>query len=435
MNTKTTALVLAAGIGKRFWPLTGAKSLFSFAEEPLLATTLTALARAGFSRIVVVASPQDYANITALRISGAEIAVVEQSHASGMANAVLAAKDEIGGAPCLILNAHDVVDEALFTRVSSETKGESAFVVGKSVSSYFDGGYIQMDGARVSQIVEKPGEGKAPSRFVNLVFHFFPRLDEFANTIGSVKSKGDDVYEKALSLYAQTHTVRLVPYEGLWLPLKYPWHILDILPTRLLQLRGRRGRNVHIGANVVIEGEVVLGDDVHIFENTKIVGPCFIGAGTIVNNNNIIRESIIGEGCVTGFSTEITRSVVGSGCWFHNNYIGDSVVAADVYLGGGTKLANLRLDEGEISSWVGDTKMKTGRTKLGAIIGTGVRIGINASIMPGVKIGEGSFVGAGVVLDRDVPDRSFCFARPGYEIKPNTKRVSSEARKTFKARI
>lgn len=435
MNEKTTALVLAAGIGKRFWPLTGSKSLFSFAGEPLLVGTLTALARAGFSRIIVVASPQDRAQTEALRVSGAEITVIEQRHAFGMADAVVAAKDEIDAAPCLILNAHDVVEEDLFTRVSREVRGDSAFIVGKSTSSYFDGGYIKLDGQRVSQIVEKPGEGHAPSRLLNLMFHFFPRLDEFAKTITSVKSKGDDVYEKALSAYAQDHNVRMVPYEGIWLPLKYPWHVLDILPSRLSRLVGRRGRNVQIEKNVVIEGEVVLEDDVHIFENTKIVGPCFIGAGTIVNNNNIIRESVIGEGCVTGFSTEITRSLVGSGCWFHNNYIGDSVVASNVSLGGGTRLANLRLDEGEISSWVGEKKMKTGKTKLGAIIGADVRVGVNASIMPGVKIGGGSFVGAGVVLDRDLPDRSFCFARPGYEIKPNTKSVSSDARKTFKAKI
>lgn len=435
MKTPVTALVLAAGVGKRFWPLTGSKALFSFAGEPLLATTLTRLAHAGFSRIIVVASSQDRQQVEALRIPGAEITVVEQKQALGMADAVIAAKDEIGAAPCLILNAHDGVDEELFARLASEAKEGSAFVVGKSISSYFDGGYLKLNGPRVSAIVEKPGEEKTPSRFVNLVFHFFPRLDEFVKTIASQKSKKDDVYEKSFSAYAQDHEVRMVSYEGMWQPLKYPWHILDMLPMQLSRLKGRRGRNVKIGANVVIEGEVVLEDGVRIFENTKIVGPCFIGAGAIIGNNNIIRESMIGEGSVTGFNTDITRSWVGPNCWFHSNYIGDSVLAGDVSMGGGTKLANLRLDEGEISSIVAGIKMKTGRTKLGVVIGTGVRIGVNASIMPGVKIGSRSFVGAGVVLDRDLPDYSFCFARPGYEIKPNTKSVSSEARKTFKAKI
>ena len=64
-----------------------------------------------------------------------------------------------------------------------------------------------------------------------------------------------------------------------------------------------------------------LGDNVKIFENSKIVGPCYIGDNTVIGNNNIIRQSQIGSGCVTGFNTDITRSYIGDNCWFHSNYI------------------------------------------------------------------------------------------------------------------
>ena len=65
-------------------------------------------------------------------------------------------------------------------------------------------------------------------------------------------------------------------------------------------------------------------------------------------------------------------------------------------MGAGAALANLRLDDGVIQS--------SGKNKLGVMIGMHVRIGVNASIMPGIKIGKGSFVGSGVVLDRDLPE-------------------------------
>jgi bifunctional UDP-N-acetylglucosamine pyrophosphorylase/glucosamine-1-phosphate N-acetyltransferase len=102
------------------------------------------------------------------------------------------------------------------------------------------------------------------------------------------------------------------------------------------------------------------------------------------------------------------------------------VLENNVSMGGGAKLANLRLDDGEISG--------TGRNKLGAMIGQGVRIGINASIMPGVKIGKNSFVGSGVILDRDLPEDSFCVAKSAYTVTKNRAQAST-SREEFKKKI
>ena len=187
--------------------------------------------------------------------------------------------------------------------------------------------------------------------------------------------------------------------------------------------------------NVSIEGPVYLGDNVKIFENTKIVGPVYIGDNTIIGNNNIIRDSYIGKDCVTGFNTDITRSYIGDGCWFHSNYIGDSVLEGDVSLGSGSVVANLRLDEGIIGSLVKGKRITTGRNKLGACIGKHVRIGVNVSTMPGIKIGSDSMIGAGVVVDKDIPNTSFVVVRNTYDIKPNTRSISVGNRDQFKAKI
>lgn len=435
MDTQATVLVLAGGVGKRLWPLTGSKALFPFAGEPLLLTHLRTVAKAGFRRFVIVVSPQDREIVQKFTLPGVRLAVVVQDAPLGMGDAVLRAESAVGDAPCLIMNAGDVVGEELYRRMGTKISDRNAFVIGKKVDRYFDGGYLRVDGQKLVGIEEKPGEGREPSDLVNLVFHFFPRFGEFVSSVRAVKSVRDDVYEKGLAAYLQRHEVQVVGYGGIWFPFKYPWHVLDILHWRLSQLTASRGKNVQLGKNVSIEGPVVLEDDVRVFENTKIIGPAFIGQGGIIGNNNIIRESHIGGGCVTGFNTDITRSWIGEGCWFHSNYIGDSVLAGDVSMGSGAKIGNLRLDEGEISSVIGDKKLKTGRNKLGVIAGRGVRMGINASIMPGVKVGSNAFVGAGVVLDQDLQDNMFCYAKKGYEIKPNTKSISPDARQQFKAKI
>jgi NDP-sugar pyrophosphorylase family protein len=180
---------------------------------------------------------------------------------------------------------------------------------------------------------------------------------------------------------------------------------------------------------------VYIEDDVRILENTKITGPAYIGKGTIIGNNNIIRQSYIGAGCVTGFNSDITRSYVGDSCWFHSNYIGDSVLEGNVSMGSGAALANLRLDDGDILSNVNNEPTLTGRNKLGACIGKDVRIGVNASIMPGVKIGRGSFVGSGVVLDADIPEDTFCVVKQSHVTLRNKKNVASVQRDEFKKQL
>jgi len=49
----------------------------------------------------------------------------------------------------------------------------------------------------------------------------------------------------------------------------------------------------------------------------------------------------------------------------------------------------------------------------GPIVEDGVSLGANCTILPGVCIGEGSFVGAGSVVTRDVPPWSLVKGVPG----------------------
>jgi acetyltransferase-like isoleucine patch superfamily enzyme len=47
----------------------------------------------------------------------------------------------------------------------------------------------------------------------------------------------------------------------------------------------------------------------------------------------------------------------------------------------------------------------------------GASIGANATILPGVSIGEGAMVGAGSVVTKDVPDRTVVVGNPARIIK------------------
>jgi len=80
-------------------------------------------------------------------------------------------------------------------------------------------------------------------------------------------------------------------------------------------------------------------------------------------------------------------------------------------------LANFRLDEGNIQIKVGDSLVDTGYDKLGAIVGRGCRIGVNANLMPGVRVGTDSFVGPQVCLHKDLRANKIVMPKSQYYVK------------------
>ena len=111
--------------------------------------------------------------------------------------------------------------------------------------------------------------------------------------------------------------VKCSKYSGVWIPLKYPWHILDITEHLLSRIEQKISPEAKVSEETTIEGNVVIGEGTKVFEGAVIKGPAFIGKNCIVGNNSMVRESNLEEGCVTGFNSDITRSYIGANSWFH----------------------------------------------------------------------------------------------------------------------
>jgi bifunctional N-acetylglucosamine-1-phosphate-uridyltransferase/glucosamine-1-phosphate-acetyltransferase GlmU-like protein len=82
----------------------------------------------------------------------------------------------------------------------------------------------------------------------------------------------------------------------------------------------------------------------------------------------------------------------------HFAYIGDSILGKDVNLGAGTKLANLKVIPGSIVIAYDRKRFKTGRRKLGAVLGDGTETGCNSVTSPGTLTGPASIIYAGVAV-------------------------------------
>ncbi len=427
-------IVLAGGEGKRMWPIATDKCLIPFLGKPLLYHNLKKLIQLQPDEVIIVSNPQSRDKISQimadLSIKGT---IVLQTKPSGMADALLSAKDLIEG-EILVVNAEDIVEAQAFSGLMEVSKEAEAAFVGVKVKKYFPGGYLRVEGERVRGIVEKPGEGNEPSDLVKLVVDYFKDGKKLLEYLQKTTSDKDDVYEVALNqMMSGEVEVKLLEYNGVWVPLKYPWQILDITAHFLGGIEHNISPRSNVSEKAIISGKVVIEEGAKVFEGAVIKGPCYIGKNCIVGNNSMVRESDLEESCVTGFNCDITRSYIGDNSWFHTNYVGDSVIEGDFGMGSGAVLANLRLDDHTIRVKVGDPSTSSGqvdlvdsdRHKLGLIAGKGSRVGVNASTMPGVKVGKNSLVGPGVTLYEDVSDNKKILVKQEYEVSDHTPVLTS----------
>ncbi len=80
----------------------------------------------------------------------------------------------------------------------------------------------------------------------------------------------------------------------------------------------------------------------------------------------------------------------------HLNYVGDSILGRSVNLGAGTILSNFRHDASEVVIRSRGRTIRSGRRKLGAILGDKVLTGCNCVLHPGVVMGRGTQIYPGL---------------------------------------
>lgn len=412
------AIVLAGGANSRFWPLRE-KSLLPVMGQSLLRRHLAALAGAGIRDGVLVGTAANAGQLAeeAAAQRTPAMQVVVQAEPRGMGDAILTALRAMpGDRPILVTQVHDLVPGDLLERVVAayaRTPRRTHLAAYRS-RDYFPGGYFQLAGERAVGIMEKPGAGNAPSDLVSIVIRLHRDPSGLARAIAAAYAAGgpDDHYERAINSQMAEHEHALVVHEGAWAALKYPWQVLDAVDLLLAGVGAPQvASDVQISPQATISGNVILEPGVRLFAGAAVVGPAYIGPKTIVGNNALVRQSCVEGGCVIGFGSEVARSYVGPGCWFHTNYIGDSVIGPACTFGAGMVTANLRHDHGSVVSPVRGERVDTGREKLGLICGAHTAFGVQAATMPGVKVGEGSRVGPGVIVYRDVPERRHLLLR------------------------
>lgn len=394
------AVIFAAGKSTRTYPLTltRPKPLLPVMGKPILAWQLDAMPREVDTVVLVVGYKHDMirqhfgASYGRLKLE-----YVEQTEQLGTGHAVLVCEGAIDG-PFLAMNGDDLYAAEDLAAMAA---AEQAALVKEVPDPRLFAIYDVTDDLRVKRIVEKPTE--IFSHLSNIgVYKFSPAIFEILKRT-PLSPRGEIEITAAIQTLADEGDFRVVRATGAWIPIGYPWHLLDANEYLLKHaLKPEILGEVQPGAH--LSGPVYVGKGSKIRPGAVIDGPVYIGEDCEVGPNCFLRPgTTLGNGCKVGQATEIKNSILMDHAKApHQNYIGDSVLGEGANLGCGTVTANFRHDGLTHKTVVKGEKIDTGRRKLGAIIGDDVHTGILTSIYPGRKLWPHTSTRPNQIVDRDI---------------------------------
>ncbi len=172
------------------------------------------------------------------------------------------------------------------------------------------------------------------------------------------------------------------------------------------------GSDVYIDVNVILEGDVSLGDNVHIGPGC-ILKDCQLAAGTRVHAYSVLEGmqslgaceigpfarvrpgTVLDEGSKVGNFVEIKKTSLGKNSKAsHLSYLGDSRIGERVNIGAGTITCN----------YDGVNKHQT-------VIEDDVFIGSDTQLIAPVTVGKGANIGAGSTVTKDAPADQLTLSR------------------------
>jgi bifunctional UDP-N-acetylglucosamine pyrophosphorylase/glucosamine-1-phosphate N-acetyltransferase len=392
-------LVLAAGDGTRMLPLTArtAKPLIKVAGNPYMDHTIEELRSAGIDDVALLVGAHKeevmfyYAQMDHITTPH----FVEQHQRLGTAHAIAQAEDWISG-PFLCVNG-DVLPEEATLKALMEASSRDPSSVAMACTNVDDPtgyGIVEVDDEdRVTGLVEKPD--RPLGNRINAGMYVFPAdiFDAIRET--PMSPRGEYEITSTFEALMAEGRLRAMEMREPWIEVTYPWDVLQANAHLMQDLEASVEGTVEEGVHM--EGQVVVREGARVRSGTYIQGPVIIDKGADVGPNSYLRGSTyIGRNCRVGAAVEVKNTVLMDKSNIpHHNYVGDSVIMEDVNLGAGTKVANLRLDGGNVISVSKGLRVNTGMRKLGAIIGPGVKTGINAVIDVGTVVSEDAFIGPG----------------------------------------
>lgn len=170
--------------------------------------------------------------------------------------------------------------------------------------------------------------------------------------------------------------------------------VIGIKPQGNNRMRGNNS-----STTLLISENVKIGNLVSIYSGTSIGQNVFIGDHASIRENVAIdQDTVVGRAAIIELNTTI-----GKACTIQTLvYVtGDTIIEDRVFIGPCVSMSN--------DKYMGKQEFEL----KGPIIKTGACIGNNATLLPGVTIGEEAIVGAGSVITKSVIPKDIVIGNPG----------------------
>lgn len=434
------AVILCAGAGTKIWPYAQirSKTMIPVSNKPIVSYAVEALTEQGFDNIVIVAGRfaeeikarfRDHVNVT----------VITENSPRGTAASLLYAKDSVDGS-FLALYGDTIVDGGDLARLAAayEQTGSPQALVRPLHDRSSDYIGCTVEGGFVNEIWGH-SRGESTHFFGGFAFgpEFFETLQYNSGRFTRTEVGMMPPVEAYLEMSLADDMSRGVPIGAVTAEhpvydIDKPWHILEANAGVNARLCGaltanelaegatidetasisgfvKLGKNSHIGNNVIIEGNVIAGDNTVIKNGAIIMGDVVIGNDTRVRNACFIEGgSTVGSECVVSHAAELSGMIFDRVYLYHYMEM-NGIIGENTDIGAATVCGSLRFDDGVTIQKVKGRREFARDYSDSVFLGDYCRTGVNATIMPGVKVGPYSVIGAGVLLNKDIKDNTLVY--------------------------
>ncbi|MFO7696724.1 MAG: NTP transferase domain-containing protein [Anaerolineae bacterium] len=452
-----TAVILAAGQGSRLWPYATIrpKAMVPVGARPLITRTVESLFAAGIERVLVAAGRSGAGGAWAGQLRGPfagdeRVTVIDVGDTGGSAGTLLALRDALGDEPFLALYGDVLIAPETLAAFAERARSEAPLVLAVADPAGDPRERIVLrvgaDGC-VDAVLGHPrdtpvhwfgGYAFTPAIFASLEAN----PGYFRDVQVGMMSPLESFLEMTMADLTRRQRVPVMicdPDEAI--DIDRPWDILaangafaaracaalrettpaegaSIHPTASITGFVSLGRNSRIGRHVIIEGNCIIGDDTVIDNGALLMGGNIIGDRCTLTNYCFVEEgAVVGNDCVLNHCAELS-GVLFDGVYLYHFMEMSGIIGEHTDIGAGTCCGALRFDDGETIAVVKGRRERPRYHANAVYIGDFCRTGVNATIAPGRRIGCYSIIGAGTIVEKDVPDRALLYVKQETEQRP-----------------
>lgn len=311
------AIIPAAGLGTRLRPLTYTrpKPVLRVAGQPIIAHAIHTLVHAGITDIGIVVSDITRAEIqhAVEHLSGVRITLIDQHEQLGLGHAVLTARDWVAQDDFCVYLGDNLFEHGATPFVHAfQQHRPSALIALVEVPDPTAFGVAQLDGTRITRLVEKPKDPPSNLAVAGL-YCFTPEIFDMLDGMLPSARGEFEITDGIQRLIDAALNVQGQAVQGWWKDTGRPADLLDA--NRLLLERLQDDVQGEV-TDSRITGRVVIPASARVIRS-KIVGPVMLGEGVVIEDAYIGPFTSIGANSVIR-GAEVEHSVVDEGAQIEN---------------------------------------------------------------------------------------------------------------------